>query len=224
MTPAQAERHLKAESAARGTDSLERRFSESSANLLEEYWGLIRFYGGPGSPLIPRILVFKLADPGVRKVIDWVLADFLGWCCFTSACAAFREHGDVNARFVQALADSICFGLSGRQPSMPRDEDFHRLNTWRFGGFGKYTRFPYLFPAMQNSAVWLLSEEILWLLEERAPNPLAVPWLTAQVSKLGFDADQTFRAVMLARPRDPEARKRFFLQVDRFAELMPFGT
>jgi len=223
MTPAQAESHLNAESAARGADSLERRFSGSSASLREEYRGLIRFYGGPEGPLIPKPLVYKLADPGVRKLIDWVLADFLGWCCFTSACAVFRETGEVNARFVQALADTLCYGLSGREPSMPRDEDFRKLNTWRFGGFAKYARFPYLFPAMQNSAVWLLSEEILWLLEERAPNPMAVPWMTAQASKLGFDADQAFRAVMLGRPRDAEARLVLFLELDRFAALMPFG-
>ena len=223
MMPAEAERALREESATRGADSLERRFSDASAKLIDKYRTLIRFYGRAQGPLIPRSLVSKLADPAIQKIIDWVLADFLGWCCFTSACAAFRERGEVNGRFVQALADTVCFGLSGREPSMPRDEDFRKLNTWRFAGFGKYTRFPYLFPAMQNSAVWLLSEEILWLLEGRAPDPLAIPWLTAQVSKLGFDADQAFQLVMLQRPADAAARKKFFFQLDRFAGLMPSG-
>ena len=45
--------------------------------------------------------------------------------------------------------------------------------------------------------------------------------MTAQVSKLGFDADQAFRIAMLARPHDAEARKNFFAEVDRFADLMP---
>ncbi len=76
---------------------------------------------------------------------------------------------------------------------------------------------------MQNSAVWLVSEETLWLLEGRAPDPLAIPWLTAQASKPGFDADQAFQVAMLARPHDSEAQKRFFAEVDRFADLMPLG-
>jgi hypothetical protein len=223
MMPAEAERALREESAASNADSLERRFGESIAKLQEKYRALVRFYATAQGPLIPRPLVPRLADPAVQKTGDWVLGDFLGWCCFTSACAAFRERGDVNGRFVQALADTICFGLSGREPSMPRDEDFRNLNTWRFAGFGKYTRFPYLFPAMQNSAVWLLSEEILWLLKGRVPDPLAIPWLTAQVSKLGFDADQAFQLAMLARPHDADARKKFFAEVDRFADLMPSG-
>jgi hypothetical protein len=223
MMPAEAERALREESAASSADSLERRFSESIEKLQDKYRALVRFYGSAQGPLISRPLVAKLADPAIQKIIDWVLADFLGWCCFTSACAAFREQGEVNGRFVQALADTVCFGLSGREPSMPRDEDFRKLNTWRFAGFGKYTRFPYLFPAMQNSAVWLLSEEILWLLEGRAPDPLAIPWLTAQVSKLGFDGDQAFHLVMLHRPADATARKKFFSELDRFAGLMPFG-
>jgi hypothetical protein len=223
MMPAEAERALREESAASSAGSLERRLSESIAKLQEKYRALVHFYGTAQGPLIPRPLVSKLADPAVQKIVDWVLADFLGWCCFTSACAAFRAQGDVNGHFVQALADTVCFGLSGREPSMPRDEDFHKLNTWRFAGFGKYTRFPYLFPAMQNSAVWLLSEEILWLLEGSAPDPLAIPWMTAQVSKLGFDADQAFQIAMLARPHDAEARKKFFAEVDRFADLMPSG-
>jgi hypothetical protein len=223
MMPAEAERAFTEESAASSADSLERQFSEASAKLLDRYRALIRFYGRAQGPLIPRSLVSKLVDPAIQKIIDWVLADFLGWCCFTSACAAFRARGEVNGRFVQALADTVCFGLSGRDPSMPRDEDFRKLNTWRFAGFGKYTRFPYLFPAMQNSAVWLLSEEILWLLEGRVPDPLAIPWLTAQASKLGFDADQAFQLVMLHRPADAAARKKFFSQLDRFAGLMPAG-
>jgi len=123
MTPLEAERCVKAESEASHADSLERRFSEARGNLLEEYQELVRFYGGPDGPLVPRTLVFKLTDLGVRNLVCWVLSDFLGWCCFTSACAAFRERGDVNARFVQALADTVCFGLSGREPAMPRDED-----------------------------------------------------------------------------------------------------
>lgn len=221
--PAEAERALRKESAASSADSLERRFSESVEKLQDKYRALVRLYGSAQGPLILPPLVAKLADPAVQKIIDWVLADFLGWCCFTSACAAFRERGEVNGRFVQALADTICFGLSGRKPSMPRDEDFRKLNTWRFAGFGKYTRFPYLFPAMQNSAVWLLSEEILWVLEGRVPDPLAIPWLTAQVSKLGFDADQAFQLVMLHRSADGAARKKFFSELDRFAGLMPFG-
>ncbi len=223
MKPAEAENALTEESAAACGDSLERQFSKARPDLLEKYRALIRFYGGEQGPLIPRPLAFKLADPEIQKVIGWVLADFLGWCCFTSACAAFREQGEVNGRFVQALADSVSFDLSGREPSMPRDADFRKLNTWRFAGFGKYTRFPYLFPAMQNSAVWLLAEEILWLLEGRAPDPLAIPWLTAQASKLGFDADQAFQVAMLARPLDTDARKKFFAEVDRFADLMPSG-
>ncbi len=223
MMPAEADHALREESASSSADSLERRFSEASLRLLDKYRALVRFYGRAEGPLIPRSLVFRLADPAIQKLIDWVLADFLGWCCFTSACAAFREGGEVNGRFVQAFADSVCFGLSGRQPSMPRDEDFRKWNTWRFAGFGKYSRFPYLFPAMQNSAVWLVSEEILWLLEGRAPDPLAIPWLTAQASKLGFDADQAFQLAMLARPPDAAARKRFFSEVDRFADLMPLG-
>ena len=223
MMPAEAERALREESAASSAGSLERRLLESNASLQDRYRALVRFYGTAQGPLIPRALAVRLADPAVQKIIDWVLADFLGWCCFTSGCAAFREQGDVNGRFVQALADVVCFGLSGREPSMPSDEDFRKLNTWRFAGFGKYTRFPYLFPAMQNSAVWLLAEEILWLLEGRAPDPLAIPWLTAQVSKLGFDADQAFQAAMLARPLDTDARKKFFAEVDRFAALMPSG-
>ena len=223
MMPAEAERALREETAAASPDSLERRLSESIAKLQEKYRALVRFYGTAQGPLIPRPLVPKLADPAVQKIVDWVLADFLGWCCFTSACAAFRGQGDVNGRFVQALADTVCFGLSGREPSMPRDEDFHKLNTWRFAGFGKYTRFPYLFPAMQNSAVWLLSEEILWLLEGHIPDPMAIPFMTAQVSKLGFDADQAFQVAMLARPHNSDARKEFFAEVDRFAALMPPG-
>jgi hypothetical protein len=223
MMPADAERALTEESAASSADSLERKLSEASAKLLDRYRALIRFYGRAQGPLIPRSVASKLVDPAIQKIIDWVLADFLGWCCFTSACTAFRERGEVNGRFVQALADTVCFGLSGREPSMPRDEDFRKLNTWRFAGFGKYTRFPYLFPAMQNSAVWLLSEEILWLLEGRVPDPLAIPWLTAQASKLGFDADQAFQLVMLHRPADAAARKKFFSQLDRFAGLMPSG-
>ncbi|HLN57042.1 MAG TPA: hypothetical protein VK416_00680 [Thermoanaerobaculia bacterium] len=223
MMPAEAERALREESASSRADSLERRLAESIAKLQDKYQALVRFYGTAQGPLIPRPLVPKLADPAVQRIVDWVLADFLGWCCFTSACAAFRARGDVNGRFVQALADTVCFGLSGREPAMPRDEDFRKLNTWRFAGFGKYTRFPYLFPAMQNSAVWLLAEEILWLLEGRAPDPLAIPWLTAQASKLGFDADQAFQVAMLARPLDADARKKFFAEVDRFADLMPSG-
>jgi hypothetical protein len=223
MSPAQAESYLKEESAARAADSLERRFSDRSAALLEKYRALVRFYGGAKGPLVPRSLTFKLADPTIQKTIEWVLADFLGWCCFTSACTAFRERGDVNGRFAQALAETICFSLSGRKPAMPRDEDFRKFNTWRFAGFAKYTRFPYLFPAMQNSAVWLLAEEVLRLLVEGERNPLSVPWLTAQASKLGFDADQVFQAAMLDRPPDPEARKKFFSEVNRFAELLPLG-
>ena len=223
MMPAEAERALREESVASGSDSLERRFIEFLSKLQERYRALVRYYGTAEGPLIPRPLAAKLADPAVQKIVDWVLADFLGWCCFTSACSAFRERGEVNGRFVQALADSACFGLSGREPSMPRDEDFRKLNTWRFAGFGKYTRFPYLFPAMQNSAVWLLAEEILWLLEGHIPDPLAIPRMTAQVSKLGFDADQAFQATMLGRPLDTEARKKFFADVDRFADLMPSG-
>ncbi len=221
MMPADAERALREESAASSAGSLERRLSESIPTLQERYRALIRYYGTEQGPLIPRPLAGKLADPAVQKIIDWVLADFLGWCCFTSACAAFREQGEVNGRFVQGLADAICFGLSGREPSMPKDEDFRKLNTWRFAGFGKYTRFPYLFPAMQNSAVWLLAEEILWLLEGRVPEPLSIPWMTAQASKLGFDADQAFQITMLDRPIDAEARKKFFAEMDRFAALMP---
>jgi len=221
MMPAEAERGLREESAATSADSLERRFSEAIPKLEDKYRALVRFYGRGKGPLIPKSLVFKLSDPAIQKIIDWVLADFLGWCCFTSACAALRERGEVNGRFVQALADTVCFGLSGREPSMPRDEDFRKWNTWRFAGFSKYARFPYLFPAMQHSAVWLLSEEILWLLEGRAPEPLAIPWMTAQVSKLGFDADQAFQLVMLDRPTDASGRKRFFSEVDRFADLMP---
>ena len=76
---------------------------------------------------------------------------------------------------------------------------------------------------MQNSAVWLLAEEILWLLEGRSPNPIAIPWLTAQVSKLGFDADQAFRIAMLAQPADNPARKKFFSDLDRFAGFLAFG-
>ena len=223
MMPAEAERALREESAASSPGSLERRLQESIPTLQDRYRALVRFYGTAQGPLIPRALAARLEDPAVRKIVDWVLADFLGWCCFTSGCAAFRERGDVNGRFVQALADTVCFGLSGREPSMPRDEDFRKLNTWRFAGFGKYTRFPYLFPAMQNSAVWLLAEEILWLLEGRAPDPLAIPWMTAQASKLGFDADQAFRIAMLARPLDADARNKFFAEVDRFAALMPSG-
>ena len=223
MMPAEAERALREESAASSADSLERRFSESIPKLEEKYRALVRFYGGAQGPLVPRPLAARLSDSSVQNIIEWVVADFLGWCCFTSSCTAFRERGDVNGRFVQALADSICFGLSGREPSMPQDEDFQRLNTWRFAGFGKYTRFPYLFPAMQNSAVWLLAEEILWLLEGKAPEPLAIPWMTAQASKLGFDADQAFQVAMLARPLDADARKKFFDEVDRFAARMPSG-
>ncbi len=223
MGPAQAESYLKEEAAARAADSLERRFSERSAGLLDRYRALVSFYGGAKGPLIPRSLTFKLADPTIQKTIEWVLADFLGWCCFTSACTAFRERGDVNGRYAQALAETICFSLSGRKQAMPKDEDFRKFNTWRFAGFAKYTRFPYLFPAMQNSAVWLLAEEVLRLLQEREPNPLSVPWLTAQASKLGYDADQAFQAAMLDRPPDAEARKKFFSEVNRFAELLPFG-
>jgi len=146
-------------------------------------------------------LVAKLADPAVQKIIDWVLADFLGWCCFTSACAGFRERGDVNGRFVQALADTVCFDLSGREPSMPRDEDFRKLNTWRFAGFGKYTRFPYLFPAMQNSAVWLLSEETCGFSTPTSP----------------------FKSRCAPGHTTSRARRRFFAEVDRFADLMPPG-
>ena len=47
--------------------------------------------------------------------------------------------------------------------------------------------------------------------------------MTAQVSKLGFDADEAFRIVMLARLHDADARKKFFAEVDRFAALMPSG-
>ena len=223
MMPAEAERALREEKTASSADSLERRCSESIGKLQEKYRTLVRFYGRENGPVIPRPLLPKLLDPELQRIIDWVLADFLGWCCFTSACSAFRERGDVNGRFVQALADTVCFSLSGREPSMPKDEDFQKLNTWRFAGFGKYTRFPYLFPAMQNSAVWLLSEEILWLLEGHVPNPLAIPWMTAQVSKLGFDADQAFQIVMLGRSHDADARKKYFDAVDRFADLMPFG-
>jgi hypothetical protein len=223
MMPAEAERALREETTASSADSLERRCSEAIGKLQEKYRTLVRFYGREKGPVIPRPLLPKLLDPELQRIIDWVLADFLGWCCFTSACSAFRERGDVNGRFVQALADTVCFSLSGREPSMPKDEDFQKLNTWRFAGFGKYTRFPYLFPAMQNSAVWLLSEEILWLLEGHVPNPLAIPWMTAQVSKLGFDADQAFQVAMLARPLDAGARKKFFAEVDRFAALMPSG-
>ena len=223
MMPAEAERALREETTASRADSLERRCSESIAKLQEKYRTLVHFYGREKGPIIPRPLVPKLADPALQRIVDWVLADFLGWCCFTSACTAFRERGDVNGRFVQALADTVCFSLSGREPSMPRDEDFHKLNTWRFAGFGKYTRFPYLFPAMQNSAVWLLSEEILWLLEGHTPDPMSIPWMTAQVSKLGFDADQAFQIVMLGRPHDAAARKKYFDFVDRFADLMPCG-
>ena len=57
----------------------------------------------------------------------------------------------------------------------------------------------------------------------RAPDPLAIPWLTAQASKLGIDADQAFQVAMLARPLDTDARKKFFAEVDRFADLMPSG-
>ena len=222
MTPLEAERILQEESEASAADSLERRFSAAKCGLVEQYRGLVRLYGGPDGGLIPQSLVFKLADSGIRSLVRGVLSDFLGWCCFTSACAAFKERGEVNARFVQAFAEAVSYGLSGREPATPRDEDFHKLNPWRFGGFAKYTRFPYLFPAMQNSAVWLLGEEILWLLENRAPNPLAVPWMTAQISKLGFDADQVFRSTVLGRAGDSEARTRFFAQVDRFADQMPF--
>ncbi len=96
MMPAEADHALREESAASSADSLERRFSEARPRLLDKYRALVRFYGTAEGPLIPRSLVFKLADP-----------------------------------------------------------------------------------AMQNSAVWLVSEEILWLLEGRAPDPLAIPWLTA---------------------------------------------
>lgn len=223
MSPGQAESYLKEEAAAGAGDSLERQFSERSAALLEKYRALVGFYGGAKGPLVPKPLTFRLADPTVHKTLEWVLADFLGWCCFTSACTAFRERGDLNGRYAQALAESICFSLSGRKPAMPTDEDFRKFNTWSFAGFSKYTRFPYLFPAMQNSAVWLLAEEVLRLLERREPNPLSVPWLTAQASKLGFDADQAFQVAMLDRSPDAEARRKFFAQVNRFAELLPFG-
>src|SRR5215467_14674306 len=115
MTPVEAEETLRAESADKGPSSLERRFSKASARLTDSYRALIKTYGSAKSPIIPRTLAFKLADREMRQLIHWVLADFLGWCCFTSACAAFREQGAVNGRFVQALADAVGFRLSGRE-------------------------------------------------------------------------------------------------------------
>ena len=137
---------------------------------------------------------------------------------------------ELDGSLLRCPADNLAIAVlrDGRQRnpagfSPTSNNTCKQSNTWRFAGFGKYTRFPYLFPAMQNSAVWLLSEEILWLLEGHVPNPLAIPWMTAQVSKLGFDADQAFQIVMLGKPHDAGARKKYFDSVDRFADLMPFG-
>src|SRR6266545_843893 len=114
MMPAEAERALREESAASSADSLERRFSDAIPKLQDKYRALVRFYGRAEGSLIPRSLGSKLEDTAIQKIIDWVLADFLGWCCFTSACSAFRERGEVNGRFLLVPEDSRLVREEGR--------------------------------------------------------------------------------------------------------------
>ena len=170
MMPAEAERALREESAASSADSLEAALEDCEApgRVRGLSWN---FYGTAQGPLIPQPLVAKLAEPDVREDHRLGAGQLPrdGAASRAPAPRSGSEAGNINGPLSCRPSPTRLLRSRGREPSMPRDEDSRKLEylevrrLWQVHQVSCASS-----PAMQTSAIWLLGEEILWLLEGRA--------------------------------------------------------